>query len=162
MSRLYIDNDMARFTRKDITLVDMELYDGRMIPDLEPRRLFPLTGLTKYIALLDSEGVERAIIRNLATLPDKDRKIIEDCLEEYYLIPKVTKIIICREKFGLLTIETETDKGPAAIEIRNIVHGIKLMYGTRVLFRDNNDNRYEIPDLSRLDKDSRTKIEMFL
>ena len=162
MSRLYIDNDMARFTRKDITLVDMELYDGRKFPDLEPRRLFPLTGLTKYIALLDSEGVERAIIRNLATLPEKERRIIEDCLDEYYLIPKVTKIIACREKFGLLTIETETDKGPASIEIRNIVHGIKLMYGTRVLFRDNNDNRYEIPDLSRLDKDSRTKIEMFL
>lgn len=162
MARLYIDNDMARFTRKDITLVDMELYDGRFIPDLEPRRLFPLTGLEKYIALLDGEGIERAIIRNLATLPEKDRKIIEDCLDEYYLIPKVTKIYSCKEKFGLLTIETETDKGPASIEIRNIIHGIKLMYGTRVLFRDNNDNRYEIPDLSRLDKDSRTRIEMFL
>lgn len=162
MARLYIDNDMARFTRKDITLVDMELYDGRFIPDLEPRRLFPLTGLEKYIALLDSEGIERAIIRNLATLPEKDRQIIEGCLDEYYLIPKVTKIIACKEKFGLLTIETETDKGPASIEIRNIIHGIKLMYGTRVLFRDNNDNRYEIPDLSRLDKDSRVKIEMFL
>lgn len=162
MSRLYIDADMARFSRKDITLVDMELYDGRFLPDLEPRRLFPLTGLDKYIALLDSEGVERAIIRNLTTLPEKDRKIIEDCLAEYYLIPKITKIVSCREKFGLLTIEVESDKGNAFIEIRNIVHGIKLMHGTRVLLRDNNDNRYEIPDLSRLDKDSRAKIDVFL
>ncbi len=162
MSRLYIDNDMARFTRKDITLVDMQLYDGRIFTDLEPRRLFPLTGLQKYITLLDSEGVEKAIIRNLATLPDKDRKIIEDCLEEYYLIPKITKIIDCREKFGLLTIEVETDKGNASIEIRNIIHGIKLMYRTRVLFRDNNDNRYEIPDINRLDKKSRAKIDTFL
>lgn len=162
MSRLYIDNDMARFTRKDITLVDMQLYDGRIFTDLEPRRLFPLTGLQKYITLLDSEGVEKAIIRNLATLPDKDRKIIEDCLEEYYLIPKITKIIDCREKFGLLTIEVETDKGNASIEIRNIIHGIKLMYRTRVLFRDNNDNRYEIPDINRLDKKSRAQIDTFL
>lgn len=56
----------------------------------------------------------------------------------------------------------ETDKGDATIEIRNIVHGIKLMYRTRVLLRDNNDNRYEIPDINRLDKKSRSKIELFL
>ncbi len=162
MARLYIEADMAHFTRKDITLVDMELYDGRFFENLEPRRLFPLTGLTKYITLLDPLGDERAIIRNLATLPEEDRRIIEECLDEYYLIPKVTKIIACREKFGLLSIETETDKGPATIEIRNIIHGIKLMYGIRVLFRDNNDNRYEIPDLNKLDRDSRAKIDAFL
>ncbi len=162
MSRLYIDNDMARFTRKDITLVDMELYDGRRFTDLEPRRLFPLTGLEKYITLLDTEGNEQAIIRNLSTLPENDRKIIEECLEEYYLIPKITRIADCKEKFGLLTFYVETDKGDATIEIRNIVHGIKLMYRTRVLLRDNNDNRYEIPDINRLDKKSRSKIELFL
>ena len=49
MARLYIDNDMARFTRKNITLVDMELFDGRKFENLEPRRLFPLSGLEKYI-----------------------------------------------------------------------------------------------------------------
>ncbi len=47
MERIYIDNDMARFTRKDITLVDVELYDGRRFENLEPRRLFPLTGVEK-------------------------------------------------------------------------------------------------------------------
>ena len=60
MARLYIDNDMARFTRKDICLVDVELYDGRTFENLEPRRLFPTTGLEKYITLLDSTGVETA------------------------------------------------------------------------------------------------------
>jgi len=36
------------------------------------------------------------------------------------------------------------------------------LYGTRVLIRDNNDNRYEIPDLNQLDKKSRQLIEVFL
>ena len=162
MARLYIDNDMARFTRKDITLVDMELFDGRKFENLEPRRLFPMSGLKKYITLLDEEGIEQAIIRDLETIPHKDREVIEDCLREYYLIPKVTKINSCVEKFGLLTVDVETERGHAVIEIRNVLHGLKLLYGTRVLFRDTNDNRYEIPDLRELDKRSRSMIDAFL
>ena len=162
MPRLYIDNDMARFVRKDIALVDMELYDGRYFENLEPRRLFPVTGLEKYITLLDSAGVEQAIIRDLNTLPTKERKIIEECLNEYYLVPKISKIIDCTEKYGVLNIQAETDRGEVLIEIRNVLSGLKLMYGTRVLLRDHNDNRYEIPDLQQLDKNSRMMIDLYL
>ena len=162
MARLYVEHDAARFTRKDITLVDMELFDGRKFVNLEPRRLFPLSGLEKYITLLDEEGVEQAIIRDLRTLPEQERKMIEDCLREYYLIPKVTRILETREKFGVITLEVETDRGPAVIEIRNLIYGMKLLYGSRVLLRDGSDNRYEIPDLNTLDKQSRQKIDCFL
>lgn len=162
MARLYIEYDMARFNRKDITHVDMELYDGRKFENLEPHRLFPLSGLEKYITLLDEKGIEKAIIRDLRTLPERERKIIEDCLEEYYLIPRVKKIYNIEEKYGVVTLDTETDRGHAIIEIRNILHGMKLLYNTRVLLRDGNDNRYEIPDLMQLDKRSRQLIESYL
>jgi hypothetical protein len=140
----------------------MELYDGRKFENLEPRRLFPLSGLEKYITLLDEEGVEQAIIRDLRTLPPQERKTIEDCLREYYLIPKVTKITDSREKYGVVTLEVETDRGNAVIEIRNLLYGMKLLYGSRVLLGDGSDNRYEIPDLTALDKQSRQKIDCFL
>jgi hypothetical protein len=39
---------------------------------------------------------------------------------------------------------------------------MKLLYGTRVLLRDGNDNRYEIPDLQQLDKRSRQLIDSYL
>ena len=162
MARFYIDDDMARFTRVDITLVDMELYDGRVFHNLEPRRLFPLSGLEKYITLLDERGVEQGVIRDLKTLPPNDRKIIEECLSEFYLIPKITKIHDCREKFGVLRIQADTNCGAVVIEIRNILHGIKLLYGTRVQLRDVNDNRYEIPDIRQIDAKSRQKIDSFL
>lgn len=162
MARLYVEYDMARFTRKDITHVDMELFDGRKFENLEPRRLFPLSGMEKYITLLDEEGIEKAIIRDMRTLPDNERATIESCLEEYYLIPRVTKINSIEEKYGVVTMDTETDRGHAIIEIRNILHGMKLLYGSRVLLRDGNDNRYEIPDLMQLDKHSRQLIDSFL
>ena len=162
MARTYIDNDMAHFTRTDIALVDMELFDGRKFCSLEPRRLFPLSGLEKYITLLDREGEEVAIIRDLRTLPPNERKIIEECLAEYYLIPKITKIDDLTEKFGMLTMYAQTDRGEVKIEMRGIIHSLKLLYGKRVLVRDTNDNRYEIPDITALDKKSRKFIDSYL
>lgn len=162
MEHLYIEYDMARFTRKDITLVDVELYDGRTFQNLEPRRLFPTSGLEKYIILLDESGAEQAIIRDLNTLPPKERKIIEDCLEEYYLVPRITKILETKEKFGVVTLQTETDRGPARIEIRNVLYGLKLVQEYRVLIRDGNDNRYEIPDINKLDRHSRQLLDNYI
>ena len=162
MERIYIEYDNARFTRKEITLVDVELFDGRKFENLEPRRLFPRSGLEKYITLLDETGIEKAVIRDLNTLPKSEREIIEACLEEYYLIPRVTQILGVREKFGVITLNTQTDRGPAVIEIRNLLHGLRMVHDNRVLIRDGNDNRYEIPDLTQLDKHSRQLIESFL
>lgn len=162
MARLYIEYDMARFTRKDITHVDMELYDGRKFENLEPHRLFPVSGMEKYITLLDEEGIERGIIRDLKTLMPDAKKIIESCLAEYYLIPRVTKLNMVEEKYGVVTVDAETDRGHVIIEIRNILHGMKLLYNNRVLLKDGNDNRYEIPDLSQLDKRSQQLIDSFL
>ncbi len=160
--RIYIEGDEARFERVDITNVDLKLSDGREWKRLEPRRLFPMTGTTRYITLLDCDGVEVAVIRNLASLPERERAIIEGCLDEYYRIPKIERITGCSERFGMLRFDVVTDRGECTIEIHHIVHQIKLTYGIRVLFLDNDDNRYEIPDIRALDRKSRALLEDYL
>ena len=106
--------------------------------------------------------ISGAVIRDLRTLPQKDRELIEDCLEEYYLIPKTHTILNIEQKFGVVAFYTETDRGPAKIELRGNLQGLKLLYGGRVLLRDNNDNRYEIPDLAKIDNRSRQLIDSYL
>lgn len=162
MERIYIDGDTAKFTRTDITTVDMVLYDGRYFEDLEPRRLFPMTGVSRYITLLDKDGNEVAVIRNLATLDETGREIISSCLEEYYHIPKIQRILNTEEKFGIVKFFCETDRGECVIEIRNTIQQIKLTFGIRVLFRDNDDNRYEIPDINKVDGKTRQTINFYL
>lgn len=161
MERIYIDGSMAQFARKDITMVDVTLEDGTTFSNVEPRCLFPSSNGRKFITLLDENGAEQAVIRDLDTLPAEQRKIIEDCLTEYYLIPHIVKIYNTTEKFGLITLDTETDRGPARIEIRNLLYGFKQV-GNRLLLRDSNDNRYEIPDLTRLDSRSRHLLDNFI
>lgn len=155
MARFYINSDEVKFIRKDSCLVDAVFYDGRVIEDLEPRRLFPVSGGSKYITLLDKDNKEQAIIRDLAALIPESKEIIEDCLKEYYLIPKIEKLIERSEKFGVLKWTVDTDRGRQSFTIQNRQYDIKVLYDGRILVRDSNDNRYEIPDVKKLDKHSK-------
>ncbi len=154
----YIDGDEARITKRDNCLVDVELIDGQVWESLEPRRLFPISGLTKYITLLDSEGKEMAIIRNLDTLMPESAQIVKECLDDYYMIPKITALVDCYEKYGVLKWVVETNHGPRTFQIRNRHSDIKMLYDGRVLVRDSDDNRYEIPNVQDLDKHSRALL----
>ncbi len=160
--RIYINADEARITYKGFCKVKLEMYDGRVFDDLEPRRLFPLSGLTKYITLLSPEMKEVALIRDLQHLMPESRQAVEKCLDEYYMIPKITAILDRKEKNGLLKYTVMTNYGQRSFDIRNRHSDIKNLYDGRVLFRDSNDNRYEIPDITKLDRTSFLKINIDL
>jgi hypothetical protein len=120
--------------------------------------MFPITGLDKYIALMDSEGNEIAVIRNVDDLSPDSRKVVKNCLKEYYMMPRITQFIEMSERFKIWMWTAETDKGTCTFEIRNHLTAIKPLYDGRVLIKDANDNRYEIPDVNKLDKRSQQMI----
>lgn len=151
---IYIDGPEARIRRLDHTKVELSIYNGSIYAPLEPRRLFPLSGLTRYIALLDEDLKEKAIIRDLEQLDPDSAQAVSDCLQDYYMIPKITAVYSAVEKFGTLTWTCNTDRGERAFRIRNRHSDIKFLYDGRVLIRDTNDNRYEIEDVKALDRRS--------
>ena len=155
MGRRYLDGDSVIFTKKDFCLVDAKLYDGTVLENLEPRRLFPVSGRTKYITLLDQKGKEQAIIRDVDSLMKESRNIIIECLDEYYMIPRITALLDVYDKRGTLKWNVETDCGIIEFRIRNRHTDIKVLYDGRVLIRDTNDNRYEIVNHNDLDKRSK-------
>ncbi|MBP1587835.1 MAG: DUF1854 domain-containing protein [Clostridia bacterium] len=154
MARISIKGDEVRFVRKDSTTVDAIFFDGNVLEDLEPRRLFPVSGGNKYITLLDKDNKEQAVIRDVDALIPESREIILACLSEYYMIPRILKVLDRTEKFGILKWTVETERGTAEFTIQNRHNDIKIFYDGRVLVRDSNDNRYEIPDYRTLDRHS--------
>lgn len=151
----YIDGPEVRFTLKDKIFVDMELFHtGEVFRDMELRRMFPISGKNKYIAVVDGDGNEQAMIRDVANLDEESRKAVESCLEEYYMMPRILRFIDMTDKFGIWIWTAETDKGVAKFEIRNHLTAVKPLFDNRVLIKDANDNRYEIPDYTKLDKRS--------
>lgn len=153
MAKTYIEGADVQFTATGLCVVNMQ-YRGETYSNLTPKRLFPLNDKNKYITLLDEEQKEVAIIRDLSTLTPESRAVVEDALEGFYFLPKITKIYSCNEKFGLFTFDAETDKGRIQFDMGNLHYNIKRLEGGRILFRDMNDNRYEIPDYTKMDKKS--------
>lgn len=156
----YIDGPEVRITENDGIFVDVQFYGSdEIMRELEPHRLFPRSGGNKYVALLNSEGEQVAVIRDTARLMDESRKVIESALEEYYMIPRITRFIEMTTKFKIWMWTAETDHGIIKFEIRNHMASVKPLYDGRVLIIDANDNRYEIPDYRKLDKRSRKMLE---
>ncbi len=154
MPRNFIDEQAVKLTVNDKIYIDAELYTGEKFTMLEPHRLFPVSGLMHYISLLDEEGNEQMIIRNIDNLLPESKQALLDCLNERYMIPKITKLIKRTEKFEIWMWTVETDRGEYTFEIINSYQSIKILYDGRILIKDGNDNRYEIPDLYALDKRS--------
>ena len=95
-------------------------------------------------------------MRDFEELDEVSRKALQECYDEYYMIPFITRVIETSEKFGALKWRVETNRGEVQFRIRNRHSDIKQMYGTnRILVRDSNDNRYEIPDVTKLDAKSK-------
>ena len=154
MDRIYINGDEARFELREAPRLNVYFFDGNVIEDVEPRRLFPVSGGNKYVTLLDNDNKERAVIRDVSLLMPESRELVERCLDEYYMIPRILRMVERTEKFGILKWTVETERGIVTFTIQNRHSDIKIFYDGRVLVRDSNDNRYEIPDYRKLDRKS--------
>ena len=156
-NRIYVTNK-DKITKDENNLVNLTLENGTTISALEPRRLFPVSSLDTYITLLDEEGVERALIRKLSDLDADSRRTVNASLEDYYLVPKIIRIINTEEKYGTLRWTVETERGQKKFDIRNRNHDIKVYKDGRVRVRDSDDNRYVIDDYRTLDAHSKAKL----
>ena len=145
-------------TVSENNLVTLTLSDGKSFEHLEPRRLFPVSRADVYISLLSDGGEEVALIKALADLSPDSRRVVEDSLNDYYLVPHITKIISAGEKYGTLRWCVETDRGIKNFDIRNRNHDIKVFSDGRVRVRDSDDNRYVIDNYNDLDPQSKSKL----
>ena len=157
MARNYIDGGV-KFRRHDFVTVDMIADDGTLTEDLEPRRLFPVNDTDNYISLLDTDGHEIGIIRSLSSLEDESAALLREILDEYYIVPKISEVLRVYEKGSVNRWTVMTDHGECSFQIRARYTDIKLLPKGRILIRDTNDNRYEIPDVTKLNKRSMKEL----
>ena len=163
MGRIYVDKYTGKVERTDVYHVRLTMRDGSVFEKLEPRRLFPISKSSMFITLLDTNEREVGFIRDFEELDPDSQKALEECFAEYYMIPKITRLVESSEKFGSLKWTVETDHGLVSFRIRNRHSDIKQFYGTnRILIRDSNDNRYEIRDYTVLDSHSQRLLFSYL
>ena len=123
--------------------------------------LFPLSESECWVSVLDDEGHELGIIEELGKLDAENRKIILDELRRRYVLPRIHKILSCKEKFELVQWEVETDRGIKEFLSRNFRENIQQPDQNRLILTDVDGNRYDVPDFQSLDKKSQTLLERY-
>ena len=96
-SRIFVcKND--KITKCENNLVTLTLESCEVFVKLEPRRLFPISRIEQYFTLIDEDGKETAIIRNFQSLDKESAKIVQESIDDYYLVPNILRIYSVAEK----------------------------------------------------------------
>lgn len=125
-------------------------------------RAFPFDQPWEYISVLDEEGTEMGMIRSTEQFTGEMREAVETELTRRYYAPEIVRILSVRERYGFSYWKAETGEGEVRFTLHDTFRSILHVNSTRLIFLDVNGNRFEIPDVQRLDDKSRRKLELYL
>jgi hypothetical protein len=104
---------------------------------------------------------EIGIIRDVRQLEVQSRRFLEQELEMIYFTPKITCINRIKSERGIHQWDVETDRGSRILEIRHR-ENLRIIPPGRVIIKDVDGNRFEIPDYRKLNAKSRSLLEKHL
>jgi hypothetical protein len=125
-------------------------------------RAFPFDMTEEFISVLDKDGKEYGVIKNLSDFSGEMRDVIENELRRKYYTPEIIKVFSLKERFGYSYWEVETDRGRMSFAIHDTFRNIARISETRIVITDVDGNRYNIQDVTALDRQSYRKIELYL
>ncbi len=141
-----------------MVLVDAE---GHRHVGIEPVRAFPISNPKRWISLCDAEGREILALPDLEVLPDAVRRPIEEELALREFVPLVRRIVQVSVDTFPADWDVLTDRGPTRFTIDN-EDDVRRLGPAGVMITDARRIRYQIPDVSALDGQSRRLLERFL
>jgi len=165
----YITKDNAKF-EKDNEFIRLTLtapneegvVETKEYPRIFLHRVFPFDHPYSYISVLDKDQKEIGLISEIDAFDAAVTEMLRAELDRKYYTPVITRILSLKDKYGYSYWKVETDEGELTFTLRDTFHSLLKVQGTRIFVNDIDGNRYEIPDVEKLDRKSYKKIELFL
>jgi hypothetical protein len=154
-----LDPKAIRLSRNDFEELCLEAAGKEPVGPLTVERAFPVRARDEFLRLKDADGGEVGIIRRLSELDPQSRAVLADELQWAYFAALITRVSAVRIRHHVPRWTVETDRGPRSFEIRSTRRDIRVLPEGRVLIRDADGNRYEIPDRRLLDAASRALVD---
>ena len=126
---------------------------------------FPFTDPGRYISVREAgeKAPEIGVIRDLEKDLDAECvKMIKEQLAVRYFTPVITKIYNIKEEHGFAYWDVETKQGRCRFTIRMNSNSVIYLDDVRLLITDLDENRFEIPDFTRLGGRELKKLDLFL
>jgi len=144
-----------RLARTPSGTVSLTFDDGSSFPEIQIIRAAPLTHPDRYICFLDVLGREICMVESLSELEREDRLMVEEELQKRYIISVIKRLISVRREAGTSYWEVDTNRGMRELVIEISDQNVRGVGEYRVLMVDIDGNRFEVPDITALDRTSR-------
>ena len=151
---------LCRDVRKD--RVHLTIREDRSYPTVKVVRAFPLSHPDRYITFLDVKNEEIGTLETLEDVEPESKRIAESELARRYLNCEIRKIHSVRSEYGTSYWDVETNRGRREFVVQEVEENAIWLGERHVVIVDVNDNRFEIPDYSRLDSSSKAYLQIVL
>lgn len=160
----YLDPSEAHFYKNGDFLGLRLEHDGETseYPRVFLHRMFPFEELWTHISVLTADSEEVGMIAEVDAFPSESASLLREELDRKYLMPTVTAILGLKEQFGFSAWKVESNIGELEFTLRDTYRSLLRVNDKRLIITDSDGNRYEIPDVTALDKRSYKKIELYL
>ncbi len=136
--------------------------EDRSYHTVKPVWAAPLSRPETYLSLLDGKGKEIVTLPDPAQLSPDSLEAAREELRRRYLTATVTRVTHTRQEFGATYWSVETDRGARDFVTQNLQENAVWLSDVHLLLLDVDGNRFEVTDMTRLDRESRHLMEMIL
>jgi hypothetical protein len=148
-----LDPATTAFSRHGARL-RLTLEGDRSYPAVTVHRTFPLSHPRRYYSVRDSAANEVGLLPDPGKLGEESRRLVEEELRRRYMISVVTRVTGAKDRFGTVEWHVLTDRGPCNFTTRELRETVLCDRPGHYIITDVEGNRFEIPDLAKLDRRS--------
>ena len=159
----YLTPETASFSRTEGGFVSLKV-EGEEYSRVQVVRMFPFSEPGKYISIRTAEETSKEIgvLESMENFPQEVRDMLTEQLDLRYFTPIITKIYQIKDQYGFAYFDVETDRGHCRFVIRMGGNAVVNLSDTRIIISDIDENRFEIPDVSKLTMKEQKKLDLFL
>lgn len=164
MTLRFLDGNTAVFTETKGGFLSLR-YQDRTWERVQIVRTFPFSDKNSYLSVRENTETAKEIgmIRDLSQdFQPETAALIEKALNQRYFMPVIEKIYSIKERSGYIYFQVQTTKGRQEFTVRNNCNAIIPFTEHRLFITDIDNNRYEIPDISKLNPKEMTKLDLYL
>lgn len=153
-----LDPRNCQFHRHATGMLGVRIDDQTTCDRVVLRRLFPIRLPTRYISVADEEGKELGLIADLDAFEAPVRQMLEDELDYFYCVPRITRVHQIKPEYGFYFWQTTTDRGERSFYVQGRSENVKPQADNRLFVTDIEKCRYEVPNTETLTADCRRRL----
>ena len=157
-----VEASKIRLFKEPEWILRMTIDGDRSYTRIKVVRAAPLTEPNRYYCILDIKDEAICMVTDLTDLPEESRTLVHEELDKRYLTAEVQKIISLQNEYGVTYWTVQTDRGEREFVAKSVAENAQWLSDSRLMIFDVDGNRFEVPDMTALDRRSQGLLESVL